>query len=217
MNPWQAGRRDIEGGRRGVGGVVVAGVLLGALLTGCTGAPPAPDDFYYRLLLPTGLEREPQPRLQGRLVVPRFRSDGILGDRAIAHAAAARPQELLQYAYHFWSAPPPELLQVHAADFLRARGLARAVLLPEVGVDVTHEVLGRIRRLEHLTGPGETASVSLELGVLALERNELLLLRTYDASVPVPEGEFAAVAEALNQAIDAALAQFAADLATLTP
>jgi ABC-type uncharacterized transport system auxiliary subunit len=188
-------------------------VLL--LLGGCGSAPPSPSDYYYRLLLPDAMARRSAPVVDGTVLVTRFRSEGVLADRAIAHARTAQPQELAQYSYHFWSAPPPEMLQLHVADYLRSSGVAHEVLLPEVGVDGSHELIGRIRRLEHLTGDAESVSVSLELGLLDLRDRSLLLLKTYDARGPVPAGGFSEVAAALNAAINEALQGFVSDVAAL--
>ena len=186
--------------------------VAAVLLVGCGATPPAPPDIYYRLVLPGELSAATVPPIDGTVLVTRLSADGMLEDRAIAHAAARAPQELMHYNYHFWSDAPPKLLQTYAADYLRAAGVAGQVLLPEVGVDGTHELVGRVRRFEHLTGEQETVSVSLELGVVELRDETLVLLETYSASRPVSGDGFSDVVRALNVAVDEVFAQFLADL-----
>lgn len=185
--------------------VMVLAALACIILGGCASTPPPPEDHYYRLLLPGPVSSDTQP-LEGSVVVRRVRAEGTLGDRAISYSADAA-NVLNQYHYHFWYEPPTLLLQHFAVDYLRAAGLAPQVLLPDLGVGATHEVVGRIRRFEHLRGAG-TVHVSLELGVIRMRDEQLLLLQTYSSVQPVAGEGMAAVADAFNTAVSEVYARF---------
>lgn len=187
---------------------LLCSLLTAMAIAGCASAPPPPEDHYYRLLVPAAVSSAAQP-ISSAVLVRRLRAEGTLGDRAVSYSADAA-NVLNQYHYHFWYEPPTVLLQHFAVDYLRAAGFAQQVLLPDLGVGGTHEVVGRIRRFEQLRGEG-TVHVSLELGVIRMSDERLLLLQSYGSVQPIKGEGMAAVANAFNAAVNEIYARFVED------
>jgi ABC-type uncharacterized transport system auxiliary subunit len=185
-------------------------LALCAWLAGCAQAPAPPDRFYR--LLPTAPARLAQPALPGTLVVGRFVADGLLGQRALVYAEASNPGALLQYHYHFWADPPTALLQAVTVDALRAAGVARAVVTPDLGVDADYVLVGRVRRLEHLLGDAPAVVVSLEMSVVGAGGAEPLLIGDYEVSLPAAGPGVDAAVSAMGDAVSQILAEFVAAL-----
>jgi len=189
---------------------VPAGLLLCLALAGCAQAPVPPDRFY-RLLppAPPALDR---PALPGTLLVKRFSADGVLAQRAMVHADAAAPGVLYQYHYHFWADAPTALLQAVTVQALRAARVAREVVTPELGVDARYELVGRVRRLEHLLGDAPAAAVSLELIITSAEREAPLVVGDYQLTLPVADASVDTAVDAMSEAVGRILAQFVSSL-----
>ncbi len=189
-------------------------IVVAMMLTACGSAPPAPEDHYYRLITPE-VGRAAAPTLDSTLIVKRFAADGILDQRAIAFANASAPQALKHYNYHFWSDPPTHLVQDYAVMYLRRAGVAPQVVPIEVGVDGGYELLGRVRRFEHLREGQESVAVTLELGLLRVDDATLLMLKDYSATRATNGTSPAFAVRALNAALNDVMARFTADIATL--
>ena len=118
-----------------------------AALGGCLGsAPPVPRDHFYRIQAtapPGAAERH----LPGVLSVRPLEADGLLRERPLVFGATARPHKMQQHDYHYWTDPPPRMLQGQLVDYLRQSGVARAVVTPDLRIPPDFEVLGRIKRL----------------------------------------------------------------------
>ena len=148
------------------------------LLVGCGGDAAVPDDQFYRLNVSAEVESLPI-LYSGGLFVRPFDAGALLGQRPILFADAGAPDRLRQYSYHYWSDTPPRHLQEFAIDYLRRRKLFDLVYPPELGADARYELLGRIRRLEHIrsaSAPGETGARTSDKVALGLE----LVLRDVD-------------------------------------
>ncbi len=145
-------------------------VLALAGLTGCLGsAPPVPRDHYYRVLVapPTqgdasrsasgqSASRQSASRqsaigimFPGVLSVAPLEADGLLRERPLLFSATGRAHEMQQHDYHYWMDPPPKMLQAQLVDYLRASGLAKAVVTPGLRVRPDYEIMSKERFWGH--------------------------------------------------------------------
>ncbi len=214
-------------------------VLALAGLAGCLGsAPPVPRDHYYRVLVaPPAQGGAPQSTsgqsatgqssvagqsaagimFPGVLSVAPLGADGLLRERPLLYSATGDAHEMQQHDYHYWMDPPPKMLQAQLVDYLRASGLAEAVITPDLRVRPDYEITGRLKRFERLLGGGPTRVVAeVELALVETERNEtgrkqLLVVETYSAEVAAADDSVEASVVALAQALGRIFERFLAD------
>lgn len=180
------------------------------LLTACA-TPQVPRDHFYRLAV-NPPQSTAAPWLAGTVEVARVRADGMVADRPLTWAAADSPHEVQAYHYHQWVAPPPQLLQDALVSYLRGAGVAERVVTPELRVASDYVVVGRLRRLELVTGPAPAVAVDLELGLRGSNPDRVLLLRDYRETRAAADASVGAAVQALSAAVDALFARFVADL-----
>ena len=187
-------------------------ILVVAALGGCLGsAPPVPRDHYYRVLVPAPPHAAGR-HLPGVISVPPLEADGLLRERPLVYSATGRPHEVQQHDYHYWTDPPPRMLQGQLVDYLRRSGVARSVVTPDLRIRPDFEVLGRIKRLERLLGDGAPmVSVELELGLIELAEDRVLVLDSYALDVPAEDGSVKSSIAAVNQAVAEIFGRFLAD------
>jgi ABC-type uncharacterized transport system auxiliary subunit len=181
-----------------------------ALALACAGGP-APRDHFYRLETPA-----PAPRaaavIPGTVEVERFRADALTGGVRIVQRSAAERSELVPYAYHQWADPPTILLQTRLVDFLRAAQAAPLVVTPELRASADFSLLGRIGRLELVTGEGEpSALVELELTLARVRDRAIVLHRVYREQRPAAGPGVAGAVDAAGDAVGAIFERFLAD------
>ncbi len=208
-------------------------VLALAGLTGCIGsAPPVPRDHYYRILVapPTqggAAQSASAPSASGQsasrpsaagikfpgvLSVAPLEADGLLRERPLLYSATGRAHEMQQHDYHYWMDPPPKMLQAQLVDYLRASGVAEAVVTPDLRVRPDYEITGRLKRFERLLGGGPTRVVAeVELALVEVERNQLLVIETYSAEVVAGDDSVEASVLALDEALARIFERFLAD------
>jgi ABC-type uncharacterized transport system auxiliary subunit len=191
---------------------ILLAIFLAVALGGCLGsAPPVPRDHYYRVLVappPDAAGRQ----LPGVVSVPPLEADGLLRERPLVFSAKGRPHEMQQHDYHFWTDPPPRMLQGQLVDYLRRSGIARSVVTPDLRIRPDFEVLGRIKRLERqLSGGAPQVSVELELGLIELAEDRLLVLDSYALDLPAEDGSVESSIAAVNQAVVEIFGRFLAD------
>ena len=117
-----------------------------------------------------------------------------------------------QHDYHYWMDPPPKMLQAQLVDYLRASGLAEAVITPDLRVRPDYEITGRLRRFERLLGGGPTRVVAeVELALVETGRKQLLVVETYSAEVAAADDGVEASVLALAQALGRIFERFLAD------
>ena len=187
-------------------------VLAAVALAGCLGsAPPVPRDHFYRIqaTAPAGAAER---HLPGVLSVRPLEADGLLRERPLVFGAKARPHEMQQHDYHYWTDPPPRMLQGQLVDYLRQSGVALAVITPDLRIPPDFEVLGRIKRLERLLGGSEArVSVELELGLIGRAEGRLLVLDSYAVELPAADTSIDSSITALNLAVAEIFGRFLAD------
>lgn len=162
--------------------LVVLGALAG-LLAGCIGStqPPPPRDHFYRLLVPAP-SASSAPAFPGVVSVNRLEADALLRERPVLFSASGKSHELQQHDYHFWTDPPPSMLQSQMVAYLRGRGIAGTVVTPEMRVRPDFEVTGRIKRLERLLGGGPSrVIVEVELAMVRLSDGRPIVIDTFTA------------------------------------
>lgn len=182
------------------------------LFAGCAGGP-APRHHYYRLEPAEPGAPLGRPELDGVLVVDRLRAEAIASGRELLERSASSP-ELHPLPYQHWVEPPPTMLQVGIAGYLRAAGVARRVVTPDLHLRADYELTGRILAFERVVGAGTPrVLIALELALIRVEGRELVLLETYvderDAGGGVEE-----TARAFAGAFSSILERLVADLAT---
>ncbi len=203
-------------------------VLVLAGLAGCIGsAPPVPRDHYYRVLVAPPAQGDAARSATGQsatrpgatgimfpgvLSVARLEADGLLRERPLLYSATGRPHEMQQHLYHYWMDPPPKMLQAQLVDYLRASGLAKAVITPDLRVRPDYEITGRLKRFERLLGGGPTRVVAeVELALVETGRKQLLVVETYSAEVAAADDGVEASVLALAQALGRIFERFLAD------
>ena len=72
--------------------------------------------------------------LPGVVSVQPLDADGLLRERPLVFGAKGRPHEMQQHDYHYWTAPPPRMLQGQMVSFLRRSGLAESVVTPDMRI-----------------------------------------------------------------------------------
>jgi cholesterol transport system auxiliary component len=185
---------------------------LALLAAGCL-SRPAPPDRLWRLELaaPAAL---PAPALPGVLEVERFAADAVLQGTALVWRSDAAAPEVHTLRYDRWVDSPTLLLQQQLAAGLRAAGLAREVVTPELRIAPDHRLGGRLLRLEELRGPGAPrVAVEIEIAVTDARRAHVVLQATYLEEREVPGGSVGDVVRAYDAALSAVLARLAVDAA----
>lgn len=189
-------------------------VLMLLSLGGCLGSTaPIPRDHYYRILVPMPTATLEAPSLPGIVSVPPFEADGLLRERPLLFSPDGRPHELQQYVYHYWTDPPPRMLQDQLAGYLRQSRLAREVVTPNLRVRPNFEVVGRLKRLERMLGKASPqVSVELELALIGLSEDRILVIRSYAAARDARDDSVQASVVAFNQAVTEVFGRFLADI-----
>jgi ABC-type uncharacterized transport system auxiliary subunit len=179
----------------------MAALLIG-LLGGCGSSGPAPEDRYYRLDLPAPKVDADAPRLGGHLVVDRVDAFPVYRDRAMVYGRSDEPQTLMQHHYHFWIAPPPDLVRDQLVAYLRDSGLVDQVsMVPPRDDQTTTHIATRLTHFERvlLADGGVEAVVGIEVTV---HRNGVIQLqRAYRERVFSDDSSFAASVKATRDAL----------------
>ncbi len=208
-------------------------VLALAGVTGCLGsAPPVPRDHYYRVLVAPPTQGDTAQSTSassasgqsasrpsatgimfpGVLSVAPLEADGLLRERPLLYSTTGRAHEMQQHDYHYWMDPPPKMLQAQLVDYLRASGVAKAVVTPDLRVRPDYEITGRLKRFERLLGGGPTRVVAeIELAMVEIGRNQLLVIETYSAEVTAVDDSVEASVLALDEALERIFERFLAD------
>jgi ABC-type uncharacterized transport system auxiliary subunit len=191
--------------------IAAAFVMMAALSLSACGGGTAPETHFYRLTPVNGIAPRQGGPLPGAAEVQPLRSEGMISGRAIL--VGESPAVIKGYSYHSWWQSPGVMLQESLIDALRQARAFTTVAGPEMKVDRTYDVLGRIRRLEQ---NGDHVVVELELTLRLARGGPPLLLKSYHEEAPAGDSVESAV-EGFSAAVGRIWARFIADLATVAP
>jgi len=194
------------------GWLSAAGLLAAAGLLSCL-APPTPPDRHWRIEVapPAAL---PAPAFAGCLEVERFAADSAVRGAALRWIAEDGASEVRLRAYDRWVDSPTLMLQRELASALRAAGIAREVVTPELGVEPDHRLRGRLARFEEVRGPGAPrVVVEVEVAIVEARRGALELQATYREEREIGASGVPDVVRAYDAALSALAARIAADSA----
>jgi cholesterol transport system auxiliary component len=178
-------------------------LLAAALLSACAGGTRLPEDSFYRLEIGAPAQRMETPALAGILSVQTGATAPVYRDRAFLYSDARMPGRLQRYHYHYWMDAPPRLVQRSLADYLRAAGIATAVVTPEDAIDVRYRLRVDIERFEqHRDRDGGDVSVELSLTLSEPGSGTLLLQERLHAEAAVQGGDHPALAAAYRRAME---------------
>lgn len=194
--------------------VAMLALTMLALVGACT-QPEVPEDNFYRLRVEPPKNAAPSPRFKGTIEIERFAADGLTAGRPIVYTESGQGHRLKEYHYHFWTEPPTVMLRDQLVMYLRAAGVAEAVVTPEMRVDPQYVLAGKIKRLEKVAGAKPMAVLELELGLReAGGGGKLVLLESYHIETAAENDSVDAAVQALNKALAAAYARFTASVAS---
>jgi ABC-type uncharacterized transport system auxiliary subunit len=184
-----------------------ASLLL--FLSACT-QPALPEDHFYRL------GASPAQGISGKLAgvieVSRFIADGLAGRRPIVYTEGGDSREVQSYHYHFWSEPPPIMLQNTLVAYLRATMPGAQLVTPDMRVEPDFIISGKIRRLEQVLGPAGKIDLALELAVKRTRDDKMILLRPYAVTVATSNATVAEAVRRINQGLNAIYAKFLSEI-----
>ena len=188
-------------------------IHLGAaavLLASCT-SPPVPTDTFYNLTAGRAVVSAGGSSISGTVEVPPFRAEGVVNERAIIYRQSDTTQK--QYTYHYWSEPPSIMLQRSLIDAVRASKTFDQAAAPVFRADRDYELIGTLRRLEHVVGSGAgKVIVEFDIGLRRIRGNDSLLLKTYRTERTAGRGVSGAVS-AMSTALDELLSDMIKDIA----
>lgn len=190
--------------------------LLGAalFLVGACATGSAPTDHYYRLAMTGDPVTWDQPMTEV-LEVQRPIAGGLLDNRPLVYGDGAHAHELRAYHYHFWADRPSTMLQGELVDFLRAAGVAKQVITPDLRARADRVVSGRIRRLEQIRGDRPGIAVDLEL--ILSDRSGVLMVKDYRRVVETRDASVTTAVAAINTALGDIARTFVDDLKAAQP
>jgi ABC-type uncharacterized transport system auxiliary subunit len=191
---------------------VKALILTALVLAGACAQPEVPEDNFYRLRIEPPKNATPSPRFKGTIEIERFAADGLTAGRPIVYTEPGQAHRLKEYHYHFWTEPPTVMLRDQLVMYLRAAGVADAVVTPEMRVEPQFVLTGKIKRLEKVTGSKPMAVLELELGLREASGGKLVFLDTYLVEREAENDSVGAAVQALNRALAEAYARFTASV-----
>jgi cholesterol transport system auxiliary component len=180
----------------------------GTALAACS-SPPVPTDTYYNLTAGIAGGAPSGVTISGTVEVPPFRADGVINERAIVYRETDTTQK--QYTYHFWSEPPSVMLQRSLIDALRGAKTFDQTASPEVRANRDYEIVGTLRRLEHVVSGANKVVVEFDIALRRIRGNDVLFLKTYRTERSAGRGVSAAVS-AMSAAVDELLGEALKDI-----
>ena len=202
---------------RGKAQKTMMGVLAAisvTLLAACA-QPPVPEDHFYRLSISAMPDARPAPLLDGVLEVDRFLADGITAGRPIVYSTADNPNQLREYNYHFWTEPPTVMLQGQLVKYLRAGGIAKSIVTPEMRVRADYVLNGKIHRLEKVVGASPRVVLELELSLRRARDEKLIHINSYVREADAGSDGVPAAVAALNGVLASIYADFVKEVGGL--
>jgi ABC-type uncharacterized transport system auxiliary subunit len=191
-------------------------ILIAAIvLVGCAQPQPVPRDNYYRLgLEPSRVQvsRSSEPKLNGIVEIDRFSADGLVAGRSIVYSQSNKPNQLMEYNYHFWTDPPTILLRDQLIAHLRAAGVAKTVVTAEMRVAPDFVISGKIKRFEQVRDSSPHVILEMELGLRSGGTDILIHWGTYRKKVAAAGATVADGVRAANIALSEVYTDYIRDL-----
>lgn len=193
---------------RRVNRLLPAALLI--LVSACT-QPAIPEDHFYRLA-PAPADGQQSRALAGVIEVNRFIADGLTGRRPIVYTDSIDAGEVRAYHYHFWSEPPPILLQNRLVAYLRARLPGATVVTPDARVEPDFIISGKIRRFEQVRGPSGKIDVALEFAVKRSRDDRMIFLKPYAVRIGTSNATVGEAVKRISQGVNAIYAKFLSEI-----
>jgi ABC-type uncharacterized transport system auxiliary subunit len=191
---------------------VIVPVLLALILGACGSTDTVPEDRFYRLT-PVAVEPLKTPLIDDTLVIAPVVSYDVYRDRAIAYNPIDEPASLQHHHYHFWVAPPTELVHEHLIDFLRQAGVARSVSVAARGRSAAPALLNtRLTRFERALQNGGSVDFIVTLEFTMKIDGKKVLQRRYNTTTPASDDSFAATVEAAERGLAQAYGELLEDI-----
>ncbi|MCI0734464.1 MAG: PqiC family protein [Methylococcaceae bacterium] len=201
----------IDSSRHLSGGFLCA---LCVIFAACQSAP-VPRETYYQLA-PEIRQETPDPKACGTILVGRLATRGFAGGRGIVFRDREDSLEIQRYSYHRWSEPPASMIQDAIARSMRASGLIRYVITPAERANADWIVSGSLIRLEHYPNSlPARVELEAELGLVAANSHETLLLERYLESEPAASNSIDDAVRAFNKTLERLLVRFQKDARTI--
>ncbi len=193
--------------------------LLGAVLAGCAATPDQPQRYF---VLDEAAARAAAPAANASaprdltLLVAPVGAASFYRVRDIAYSRAAG--ERSYYVYSSWTEPPAVAVGTALLARLEASGKFRRVLPAAAGVDATLVLRVHLDELYHdaATVPG-VARIALSAQIGEPHSGMPIAKRSFAASAPVASYDADGAVAGMRQALDRALAELVAWVATVQP
>lgn len=200
--------------KRGFGtSTLIATMML--ILAGCATQAPVPSDRYYRLQAVFASEALSSPKFAGIFEIERFTADGLTAGRPIVYVEDGDPNQLREYNYHFWTQAPTIMLRDELVTYLRAAKVSKSVVIPEMRLDPTFVMTGRIRTLEQVLGSTNGTRLELEVAIRRISDGKLMFLKSYAQETAQASPGVASAVDALNKSLNVIFSDLLQDLRAL--
>jgi ABC-type uncharacterized transport system auxiliary subunit len=163
-----------------------------------------------RLLAPTPAQAVSLP---GGVEVDRPVADGEIGNRAIVHVSTDAPSELRPFAYHFWAAPPANMLQDLLVRCLVDGRVTDRVVKREQRIEARYTLFSQVQHLELQTASPRRVLLALDVALRDDPHRQLVLSRSFRAEAVPADDTVGAAVDALSQAFVTVCRDLVAELA----
>ena len=150
--------------------------MISLALAACA-QPAIPEDHFYRLALPAAARNA--QKLNGIVEVGRFVAKGLTAQRPIVFTEPGDNHKVDAYHYHFWTDPPTVMLQNALVTQLRAAGIAKSVVTPELRVEADFTIAGKISRFEQIIGGTGQVIAEIEFAIKEAGTDRLIFFKSY--------------------------------------
>ncbi|MBT8004155.1 MAG: hypothetical protein HN578_14685 [Rhodospirillales bacterium] len=128
------------------------------------------------------------------------------------YSASDKPNQLMDYNYHFWTEPPTVLLRDQLIEYLRAAGVAKTVVTAELRVAPDFIISGKIKRFEQVRDASPHVVLEMELGLRQAGTDNLVFWGTYARKVTAEGTTVADGVKAANLAVSQVYSDYVRDL-----
>jgi ABC-type uncharacterized transport system auxiliary subunit len=190
-------------------------LIAAIVLVGCAQPQSVPKDNYYRLgIEPWQVEilHSSEPKLNGIVEIDRFSADVLVAGRPIVYSESNKPNQLMVYNYHFWTASPTVLLRDQLIVHLRAMGAAKTVVTAKMRVAPDFMISGKIKRFEQVRDSSPHVIVEIELVLRRSDTDTLIHWGTYRKKVSAEGTTVADGVKAANIAVSEVYSEYIRDL-----